>query len=87
VLPWQICADGHAWLQVPQLALSVIVLVQALPQSVGVADGQLHVPLTQLWADGHAWEHVLQLALSVIVLVQALPQSVGVPLGQVQTLL
>lgn len=64
--------------------MSVIVLVHALLQNVGVADGQLHVPLTQLWADGHVLEHVPQLALSVIVLVHALPQSVGVPLGQVQ---
>ena len=48
--PVQLCTDGHAWVHVPQLAVSVCVLVQADPQKLGFAvDAQTHVP------DGHVW--------------------------------
>jgi hypothetical protein len=64
--------------QDPQLAVSVCVLVQAVPQSVGLPEfGHLHPPPVHVCADGQTLPQDPQLAVSVCVLVQALPQKFG----------
>jgi hypothetical protein len=68
----------HVLPHVPQLAVSVIVLVHVEPHRFGFAEfGHTHVPLWQLWTDGHAWAHDPQFWLSVLVFVHTLPQKLG----------
>jgi hypothetical protein len=43
-LPLQLCAAGHAWPQEPQLDLSVLKLVQPVPQAFGVVPEQAQTP-------------------------------------------
>jgi hypothetical protein len=71
--PWQVSPPVHARPHVPQLALSVDVLVQAASQKVCSA-GHVQVPAWQVSPPLHAWPQVPQFALSVDSLVQMLPQ-------------
>ncbi len=70
----------HAVPQNPQLALSVIVFVHVLPQSVPFGAVQVHRPPAHCPAT-HAVPQNPQLALSVIVFVQDPAQSDGRPAG------
>ncbi len=65
------CPVPHVLPHVPQLLVSVCVLVHAEPHRFGVAVGQAQVPLWQLWAEGHAWPQVPQLLRSVVSASQA----------------
>jgi hypothetical protein len=52
-LPLQLWAEAHAWPQEPQLALSVLKLVQPVPQELGLVPEQTQLPA----------EHVLPLVV------------------------
>ena len=80
--------EGQAWLQVPQLALSVLVLVHVPPQSVP-DPGQMQLPLTQERGPAHSAPHAPQLALLVSMLVShpsdATPLQLPKPVEQLIT--
>lgn len=72
--PWQVCADGHAVVQLPQCVLSVCRFVHEGLQKLGlVVVGHAHVPFWQLSAVGHAIPQPPQFLGSMAVFTHAAP--------------
>jgi len=72
--PEQTFPAAQTVVQLPQCCGSVWVLVQKAdapePQALGVAAGQPHVPLVQVWPAGHTTPQPPQLLASVVVVAQ-----------------
>ena len=76
---------AHAWAQVAQLLLSVVVSTHVELHSicpVGHVTAAVQVPVVQVWPVAHAWPHEPQFAVSVPVLTHVPPQS-ACPVGHV----
>src|SRR5690349_8335875 len=78
-LPLHTWPAPQALPQAPQLATSVMVLEQAIPQAMS-GGGHAQPPLTQVWVPPHTLPHEPQLAASLLGFTQAPPQG-AVPTG------